>query len=89
MSSSRLHQILGTLAVATAIVAAPASAQGFQASQAELSARHNAADASDSLDEVATRTVYSFKSRADSVAWARHRAIANKASGLRLVVSLQ
>jgi hypothetical protein len=89
MSSNRLHQILGTLAVAAAIVAAPASAQGFQASQAELSARRNAADASDSLDEVATRTVYSFKSKADSVAWARNRALANKASGFRLVVSLQ
>jgi len=89
MSSSRLHQILGTLAVATAMTTAPASAQGFQASQAELSARRNAADASDSLDEAATRSTYTFKSKTDSLAWARSRAVANKASGFRLVVSLQ
>lgn len=89
MSSSRLHQILGTLAVAAAITAAPASAQGFQASQAELSARRSGADASDSLDEAATRATYSFKSKTDSLAWARSRTVANKASGFRLVVSLQ
>lgn len=89
MSSSRLHQILGTLAVAAAITAAPASAQGLQASQAELSARRNGADASDSLDEAATRATYSFKSKTDSLAWARSRTVANKASGFRLVVSLQ
>jgi hypothetical protein len=89
MSSSRLHQILGTLAAAAAITAAPASAQGFQASQADLSARRNPADASDSLDESATRPTYSFKSKTDSLAWARSRTVANKASGFRLVVSLQ
>jgi hypothetical protein len=89
MSSSRLHQILGTLAAAAAITAAPASAQGFQASQADLSARRNPADASDSLDESATRPTYSFKSKPDSLAWARSRTVANKASGFRLVVSLQ
>jgi len=89
MSSSRLHQILGTLAVAAAITTAPASAQGFQASQAELSARRNGADASDSLDEAATRATYTFKSKTDSLAWARSRAVATKASGFRLVVSLQ
>jgi hypothetical protein len=36
-----------------------------------------------------TRVGYSFKSRTDSLAWARARALANKASGMRLVVSLQ
>jgi hypothetical protein len=89
MSSNRLHQILGTLAAATAIVAAPASAQGFQASQADLAARRISADTTDSLDEAGTRGNYSFKSRADSLAWARSRAVAAKASGFRLVVSLQ
>jgi Uncharacterized protein conserved in bacteria len=89
MSSNRLHQILGTLAAATAIVAAPASAQGFQASQADLAARRISADTTDSLDEAGTRGSYSFKSRADSLAWARNRAVAAKASGFRLVVSLQ
>lgn len=89
MSSSRLHQILGTLAAATAIVAAPASAQGFQASQADLATRRIGADTTDSLDEAGARGMYSFKSRADSLAWARSRAVAAKASGFRLVVSLQ
>jgi hypothetical protein len=89
MSSNRLHQILGTLAAATAIVAAPASAQGFQASQADLAARRISADTTDSLDENGARGTYSFKSRADSLAWARSRAVAAKAAGFRLVVSLQ
>lgn len=89
MSSSRLHQILGTLAAATAILAAPASAQGFQASQGGLLARRIGADTTDSLDEAGPRVTYSFKSRADSLAWARNRSVAAKASGFRLVVSLQ
>lgn len=89
MSSSRLHLILGTLAAATAIFAGSASAQGFQASQGDHSTRRIAADTSDSLDEAGTRVTYSFKSRSDSLAWARNRAIAKKASGFRLVVSLQ
>jgi hypothetical protein len=33
--------------------------------------------------------VYEFKSRADSLSWARHRAIAAKSKGFRLVVSLK
>ncbi|MGE5730364.1 MAG: L,D-transpeptidase [Gemmatimonas sp.] len=89
MSSSRLHLILGTLAAATAIFAVSASAQGFQASQGDHSARRIGADTSDSLDEMGTRVTYSFKSRSDSLAWARNRTIAKKASGFRLVVSLQ
>jgi hypothetical protein len=32
---------------------------------------------------------YSFKSRADSLAWTRSRALAMKSTGFRLVVSLQ
>jgi len=89
MSSSRLHRNLATLATATAILAAPASAQGFQASQSDLSARRGSADASDSLAEATPRVTYSFDSRADSLSWARNRAVASKASGFRLVVSLQ
>ena len=33
--------------------------------------------------------IYTFKSRADSLAWTRSRALASKAGGFRLVVSLQ
>jgi hypothetical protein len=36
-----------------------------------------------------THAVYSFRSRADSVSWARNRTLAAKANGYRLVVSLQ
>ena len=36
-----------------------------------------------------SHVTYSFKSRADSLAWTRNRALATKASGFRLVVSLQ
>jgi hypothetical protein len=89
MSSTRLQHILGTLAAATALLAAPASAQGFRTGQRDLSSRRLGVDASDTLDEAGARGGYSFKSRADSLAWARSRALAAKGSGLRLVVSLQ
>jgi hypothetical protein len=89
MSSTRLQHILGTLATATALLAAPASAQGFQTGQRDLSSRRLGVDASDTLDEAGSRGTYSFKSRTDSLAWARSRALAKKASGMRLVVSLQ
>jgi len=89
MSSSRLHRNLATLAAATAILAAPASAQGFQASQSDLAARRTGADAIDSLDGARARSIYSFDSRSDSLSWARNRIAATKASGFRLVVSLQ
>src|SRR5438045_8109876 len=89
MSSSRLQRIFATLAATTAIIAAPASAQGFQASQSDLSARRGGAGGSDSLDDAATRSFYSFDSRSDSLARARNRGAASKASGFRLVVSLQ
>ncbi len=39
----------------------------------------------DGSDEI----VYSFKSRSDSLAWAKNRALAGRSSGFRLVVSLQ
>jgi len=87
MSSSRLHHTLGTFAAATTLLAAAASAQGVQSSRTELASRHS--DAVDSLDDAGARASYSFKSRSDSLAWARSRAVAAKASGFRLVVSLQ
>jgi hypothetical protein len=89
MSSTRLHSVLGTLATAAALLAGPASAQGVQSGQRNLSSRHLRTEASDTVDEMGTRVGYSFKSRTDSLAWARARALANKASGMRLVVSLQ
>jgi L,D-transpeptidase-like protein len=89
MSSIRLRNVLGTLATAAALLAAPASAQGVQSGQRNLSSRHLRAEASDTVDETGARVGYSFKSRADSLAWARARALAKQASGMRLVVSLQ
>jgi hypothetical protein len=89
MSSTRLQHILGTLATATAIFAGTASAQGFRGGQSDLSARRLGTDASDTSDEIGARGGYSFKSKADSTAWARSRALARNASGFRLVVSLQ
>jgi hypothetical protein len=39
--------------------------------------------------ERANRTGYTFKNRADSLSWVRNRALASRASGFRIVVSLQ
>jgi len=89
MSSTRLQHILATLAAATAILAGPASAQGFHAGQSDISARRLRASASDTVDEIGARGGYTFKSKADSLAWARNRSLARNASGFRLVVSLQ
>ena len=64
---------------------AGASAQAMQRAQADLGARANTSD--DSTDD--SHAVYSFKSRSDSLAWARNRSLAAKSTGYRIVVSLQ
>jgi hypothetical protein len=64
-----------------------AGAQGMQRGQTEVGARNAAYTPDDSTDD--THAVYSFKSRSDSISWARNRVLASKASGFRLVVSLQ
>ena len=79
----RIQRAFGAAAVFAATAAT--SAQAMQRAQADLAARVNPAD--DSTDD--SHAVYSFKSRADSIAWARNRTLAAKASGYRIVVSLQ
>lgn len=88
MSSIRLQKILGTFGTfgaAAILIGAPVClhAQDGQGSQSE----RRAADAD--TDDSGTRTVYTFKSRADSISWARGRALAQRATGFHLVVSLQ
>jgi hypothetical protein len=61
------------------------SAQSNRKAPAEIASRTLSAD--DTSDD--SRVSYTFKSRSDSVAWARNRALANRANGFRLVVSLQ
>ena len=85
MRSFSRHPIVTIVGVL--IVSSPgiASAQPSRRVQAEIASRGLAAD--DSSDDA--RASYRFKSRADSLSWARNRALANSATGFRLVVSLQ
>ncbi|HVX38046.1 MAG TPA: L,D-transpeptidase [Gemmatimonadaceae bacterium] len=84
---------IATLGAAAAIFTGPASllAQG-PTGQNDLSARTRTAvdsvDVSDDAVPVPVHT-YSFKSRSDSLSWARHKAVAARAKGFHLVVSLQ
>lgn len=95
MSSKHFNLILGTLGTVATLAATPACAtagtraQGPQGNAIyDLSRRGpSAADTTD--DESSAKSGYSFKSRADSLSWARARATAEKASGLRIVVSLK
>jgi len=89
MSSMQIRKILAYIGTVTAIAASPGHAQRYQVAPGDLASRRNAADSSDSSDDASSRVAYSFRSRSDSVAWARNRSIADRASGFRLVVSLQ
>ena len=83
MSRTRIHSIFTSL---TAVLAfSVASRLGAQTLRATSDGPRRAADQDGSGDEV----VYSFKSRADSLAWSKSRALAAKSTGFRLVVSLQ
>jgi len=64
-----------------------AGAQGNQRAQTEVSSRNRTLSTDDTTDD--SHPTYTFHSRADSLAWARNRALAAKATGYRLVVSLQ
>jgi len=88
MSSMQIRKILAYIGTVTAIAASPVYSQGYQVSSGDL-ARRNAADSADDSDAAGSRATYSFKSRKDSIAWAKNRAVADRASGFRLVVSLQ
>jgi len=88
MSSNKLQTIFGTLVAAAAFAAAPSSASAAaripQGPQVYDLTRARAADTTDDV-----KSEYSFKDRADSLAWARARNVAEKAGGFHLVVSLQ
>jgi hypothetical protein len=89
MRSLSIYRFFGALGI-SALVAMPgvASAQGLQRAQPDMAAHnHRAANTEDSTDD--SHATYSFKSRADSLSWARNRIAASKATGYRLVVSLQ
>jgi hypothetical protein len=84
MSSTLLRILLGSCTAIAAASFAPATAVG-QSLQNEASSRRGSDTTDD--DELGTRVA--FKSRTDSLAWARNRALAARATGFRLVVSLQ
>jgi hypothetical protein len=86
-----MKTLIGTLGAAAALAGLPAfaHAQGPQGVQSELAARHVAADSADGSDDLESHVVYTFKSRSDSLSWARSRAVAAHAKGFHLVVSLQ
>src|SRR5215218_822612 len=84
MSRTLLRTLLGSCAALVAASFAPAVTHG-QSLQNEASSRRG----SDTTDEDESLPRVSFKSRGDSLAWARNRALAARATGFRLVVSLQ
>src|SRR5512138_1148840 len=87
MSSIRLQRLFGTIGAASILTGAPVClhAQDGQGWQSESARR--AADAD--TEDFGSKTAYTFKSRTDSASWARNRALARRATGFRLVVSLQ
>ena len=87
MSSIRLQRLFGTIGAASILTGAPVClhAQDGQGWQSQTARR--AADAD--TEDVGSKTAYAFKSRTDSMSWARNRALARRATGFRLVVSLQ
>jgi len=88
MSSIRIHHLIGTLGAAAGLAAAPAYAfaQGPQGVVYDLTASKMKAAARDVDDDA---NGYTFKSKADSLEWARYRTVAEKAGGYHLVVSLK
>jgi hypothetical protein len=87
MSSIGLHRLFGTIGAASILTGAPVClhAQAGQGWQSESARRMADSD----TDDLGSKTVYTFKSRADSLSWARNRTLARRATGFHLVVSLQ
>jgi hypothetical protein len=83
MSRTRLYTYLTSLTAALAVSVAPQLVA--QTLRETGDGQRRAADQDGSGDEVS----YSFKSRADSLAWSKNRALAARSTGFRLVVSLQ
>jgi len=90
MRSIHFNLILGTIGTAALLSGAPGkvSAQ-TQSGHNDWATRGRAGANDDSGDDDDAGVTYRFKSRADSVSWARNRAVAVKSSGFRIVVSLQ
>lgn len=89
MSSIQLHRIVQTIGAAATLFASPVFASalaqgGPQSSVIDLTRVRSTLDTID--DE---KPEYTFESKADSLSWARSRAVAEKAKGFHIVVSLQ
>jgi hypothetical protein len=86
MSSFRINRLLGTIGAAATLSAGPAFAapqDGPQSSVVDLTRQFG-----DTIDEE-RESRYTFDSKADSLSWVRSKAVAAKATGFHLVVSLQ
>lgn len=90
MSSIQIQKFIGTLGAAALLGAAAAQAQTQPTLQNETGSRVRSTErAASDTDAADSHASYVFKSRSDSLSWARNRAIADRSSGFRLVVSLQ
>jgi hypothetical protein len=91
MSSSQLYKIIGTLGAAAALSGAvsPLLAQGPQGAGGGVYDRTRPRTSDGEVAADANETRYTFKSRADSLSWARNKALAEHANGFRIVVSLK
>jgi hypothetical protein len=104
MRSRRLQHLIGTFAAAATVAVAPACASaqrgtqggpqaGSQGAVFDLTRTRSAAGvlpgADTGSDDTVAKSIYTFKSRADSVAWARSKAVAERANGFHIVVSLK
>src|SRR5436190_22585150 len=85
MSSIQIRKTTGILGAAVLIPGAPAfaSAQGVQGPKNDAASRlrGDGGDSSESADGDVARGGYAFKSRADSISWARNRGVAERAKG--------
>src|SRR5262245_8105064 len=91
MRSIHFNLILGTIGAAAILSVAPGNVGSqVQSGHNDWNTRGRVGSSNDDSGEDGdTGVTYRFKSRADSVSWARNRAVAHKSSGFRLVVSLQ
>lgn len=87
MSSKQFSRFVGTIGAAATLFATPAFALqgGPQSSVFDLTRVRSTLD---TIDEAKTNN-YTFDSKEDSLSWARSRAVAEKATGFHLVVSLK
>jgi hypothetical protein len=83
MRSINIHQILGAIGTLAALGRAPVIAAQVTSNE------RSGWSGNDGSSDDDSRVNYKFKSRADSISWERNRALANRSSGLRVVVSLQ